>query len=176
MSGSWRANPARGEARHRSSWFAGEGLPQCGQPVERSLRQRAFLDRGQRVLELLRRRHPESFAEFAGWAKARLRRAHPCLNKMVGTLPPSLCELWRTLSLSELRQKLCSPYAVVPRCDDVLGRQPSIESCMPVRPETRICIGVAPTDGVDTPSDRRTGAEPRYPSSRRCATAGSQKI
>src|SRR5216683_845514 len=43
----------------RSSWFAREGLPQCGQPVERSSREWAYLNRGESVLELLRRRHAD---------------------------------------------------------------------------------------------------------------------
>jgi hypothetical protein len=40
-----------------SPWFAGERLPQRCQPVERGSRQRTFLDRGERILELLSRCH-----------------------------------------------------------------------------------------------------------------------
>ena len=42
-----------------SPWFAGERLPQRCQPVERGSRQRAFLDRGERILELLWRCHTD---------------------------------------------------------------------------------------------------------------------
>src|SRR5262245_10866349 len=41
----------------RLPWFAGKCLLQRCQPVEHLGRQRTFLDRGERILELLRRRH-----------------------------------------------------------------------------------------------------------------------
>src|SRR5260370_18556280 len=50
--GDWRAISL-------SPWFARECLPQRCQPVERGSRQRAFLDRGERILELLWRCHTD---------------------------------------------------------------------------------------------------------------------
>src|SRR6516164_2782176 len=66
-----RAAPSGENARHgvdlpidlglsrRSTWFADECLLQHCQPVERGGRQRAFLHRGERILELLRRCHTD---------------------------------------------------------------------------------------------------------------------
>ena len=53
-----------------------------------------------------------------GWTKAPL-AAVPTMHRPAKwwvrfRLPPSLCELWRTQSLFELRRKLCPPYAAMP--------------------------------------------------------------
>src|SRR6266481_6479783 len=55
------------------SWFVRKCLPQGRQRVERSLRQRAFLDRGEGVVELLRRRNPDQDR-----AHRRVRQRKPC--------------------------------------------------------------------------------------------------
>jgi len=45
-------------------WFAGEPLPQRRQSIERGGRQWAFLDCGERILELLRRCHADQYGSY----------------------------------------------------------------------------------------------------------------
>ena len=61
--------------------LAGERLPQRGEPVERGCRQRALLDRGERVLELLRRRHAD---QDGADRRMRDRKARRGLGQVLG--------------------------------------------------------------------------------------------